>query len=119
VKGFYPVKNNADSEVLIKLKGNFLDPIPKVVIGTDVIELARPLKWYEYAWMGLPIILVTQGGAIGGGVGALAAFTSGKIFRSERPTWVKYGLTALISVAAVIADIIFVIILQSFLLKHS
>jgi hypothetical protein len=102
-KGAYSVKNNAGGDVLIKLRGNPLDPTPKVVIGKDVIQLARPLTWYEYSWMALPIALVFLGGALGGGIGAFAAYTNGKIFRSYTGAWAKYGLTALVSIAAVAA----------------
>ena len=120
VKGSYVVKNNSGSEVLIKLKNDFLDPVPKVIIGQDVIQLARPLKWYEYVWVGFPIILVLQGGAIGGFAGGLAAYTSSRIFRSNRGIVAKYALTGLISVVAVIAYLILATIVQQALfVEHS
>ena len=42
-KGRYPVRSNRGEEVLIQLKGNFIDPIPKVIFGGETIVLARPL----------------------------------------------------------------------------
>src|SRR5882672_11047337 len=63
-KGRYPVRSNRGQEVLIQLKSNFLDPIPKVIFGDETIVLARPLTWYEYLWIGLPVLLVFAGGAL-------------------------------------------------------
>jgi len=111
-KGRYLVKDDLGADTTIQLKYNFLDPIPKVKIGNDVIELATPLKWYEYTWIGIPIILVFTGGAVGGIIGALSANASGKVFRGSRSTVAKYGLSALISLGGLIALVIAATILQ-------
>ncbi len=117
-KGFYFVKNNAGIQVRIKLKSNFPDPIPKVIIDKDLIQLAAPLKWYEYLWMGLPILLIFLGGAVGGGIGGYATYTNGKIFRTQRSVWAKYGLTGLISIAAVIFYLVLGITLRILIAKY-
>jgi hypothetical protein len=101
--GGYPVRSNRGERVSIRLKGNLLDPIPKVIFGNETIVLARPLMWYEYIWIGLPILLMFKGGAIGGLVGGMATYTSARVFRSDRSALAKYGITALISVVAVVA----------------
>jgi hypothetical protein len=44
----YTVRDNSGKEVIIRLRTNHVDPIPKVEIGAKVIELARRLRWYEY-----------------------------------------------------------------------
>jgi len=111
-KGVYTVKNNSGADVPVKLRALF-DPIPKVTIGEDVVQLARPLTWYEYAWMGLPIVLVFFGGALGGGIGAFAFYTSCKIFRSAQSNFAKYGLTGLVSVGAVAIFLVLAIAIQT------
>lgn len=111
-KGRYSVRSNLGEEVLIRLKANFLDPIPKVIFGDETIVLARPLTWYEYLWIGLPILLVITGGGLGVLVGLAATYTSGRIFRSDRSVSAKYGITALVSVVAVIAFGILAVIVQ-------
>ena len=111
-KGRYSMPSDSGVTTPIELKYNFLDPIPKIKIGDELLELARSLTWYEYLWIGIPIVLVFTGGAIGGFVGALAAYTSARVFRSDRSTPMKYGLTALISVSAVIAFLVLAVLFQ-------
>ena len=111
-KGRYPVRSNSGQEVLIQLKSNFVDPIPKVVFGDQTIVLARPLTWYEYLWLGLPILLVFAGGAIGAVVGITATYTSARIFRSDRGAFAKYALTGLVSILSLVAFVILVVLAQ-------
>jgi hypothetical protein len=89
------VRDNSGKEVIIRLRTNHVDPIPKVEIGAKVIELARRLRWYEYVWMGLPILLAFEGGALGALVGLPAVQSSARVFRSERSGLSKYALSAL------------------------
>lgn len=105
-KGRYTVTADSGAEITIQLKYNYLDPIPKIKIGEEVTELANALKWYEYVWIGIPIVLVFSGGAIGGFVGAIAANTSGRLFRGDRSSLAKYGLSALVTLGALVAFIV-------------
>ena len=111
-KGRFPVRSNSGQEVLVQLKSNFLDPIPKVIFGDETIVLARPLLWYEYLWIGLPVLLVLAGGLLGAVVGAAAAYASAHIFRSGRGALARYALTGLVSLAALVAFVILVVIAQ-------
>jgi hypothetical protein len=61
------------------------------------------LRWHERFWIGLPFGLVLVGGAVGGACGAAAAACNLRLMRGDRPAFQKYLLTALISLAAVIA----------------
>ena len=111
-RGRYSVRNKADNEISVTLKYNWFDPIPKVKIEDKEIELARPIKWYEYIWMGLPIILVFLGGVLGAGIGIFATWSSARIFRSDRGICSKYILSAIISIIAVIVFFILAGFLQ-------
>jgi hypothetical protein len=111
-KGGYPVRSNRGEEVSIRLKSNFLDPIPKVIFGDETIVLARPLTWYEYLWIGLPVLLVFAGGALGALVGLTATYGSARIFRSDRGPFAKYGITAVISLLALVAFVVLAVIAQ-------
>ena len=103
----YLVTSDTGQELAVKVIYNFLDPIPKVKIGEETIELAKPLKWYEYAWIGIPMLLVFAGGALGGFVGAGSTVVNGRIFRSDRGAFSKYALAAVTTVAG--AAVFFVI----------
>lgn len=101
-RGRFEVRDDTDKTRVVELKGRFIDPLPVLSIDGESIDLGRPLAWYEYAWLGLPIVLVTVGGALGGALGFGAAYSSARIFRSDRSGLAKYALTGLISVSAAI-----------------
>ena len=98
--GLFQLRSDAGSAMPVKLKGRFLDPIPNLEVGGQIIQLAPALAWYQYAWMSLPILLVFGGGAIGGFCGGLAAVSSSRIFRSNFSEGMKYALTGAISLGA-------------------
>lgn len=111
-KGRYSVLSDAGAATSIELKYNLVDPVPKIKIGDELVVLARSLTWYEYLWIGIPIVLLFAGGALGGVIGALATYTSARVFRSDRSTAVKYGLTALISIGAFVAFVVLAVVIQ-------
>jgi Zn-dependent protease len=103
----YQVASDRGQEVAVKVIYNFLDPIPKLKIDDEMIELAKPLQWYEYVWIGIPMLLVFAGGALGGFVGAGSTVVNGRIFRSDRGAVSKYALAAVTTFAG--AAVFFVI----------
>ncbi len=116
-KGVTVVQDNAGKEVEIRIKAHYIDPVPKIEIGAESIQLARPLTWYEYVWMGLPIILVSQGGALGALIGVGAIYSSARIMRSDAGTLKKYLLSGAISVFSAVCFFIIVSAITSFLPK--
>lgn len=100
-RGRFDVRDNQGQTRVIQLKSNGIDPIPKIILGEETILLVRPLAWYEYLWMGLPIALVFVGGALGAALGAAALYASARVFRSERTPGARYALSGLISLGAV------------------
>ncbi len=100
VGGKYLLENDAGSQVIAKLKTNFVDPIPYVELGGETVRLARPLTWYEYTWLALPVALMFVGGALGGAIGVLGAMFNARVIRSERSTAARYGLAATGTVAS-------------------
>jgi len=115
----YFLRDNSGNKVLLRLKSNGLDPIPKIVIGGQTIEIARPLAWYEYLWMGLPIVLAFYGGALGTLVGLFAIYSSSHVFRSDRSTGTKFAISAAISIGSVVFFIVCIVILKLFLGQSS
>jgi hypothetical protein len=101
-KGRFTVASDSGQETAIVLKYNLLDPVPKVKIANETLQVAPSFRWYQYAWIGIPVLLLFIGGAIGGFVGALGAIANGHVFRSGYATPAKYGLSALVTVAAFI-----------------
>jgi hypothetical protein len=111
-RGAYTVRDDAGQDVAVALKNRVYDPIPLLTVGGASVELARPLAWYEYAWIGVPLLLAVNGGALGGLFGGLAFYASAHVFRSGRGAAAKYALSALLSVAAFVALVICAVILR-------
>jgi hypothetical protein len=94
------------SKSVVHLKPSILDPVPKVIVDGDQIEVVEPLSAIQLIWSGLPIIMLFIGGAIGGLIGGGAYWINILVFRSEMSVAEKYILTALISAIAVVLFLI-------------
>ncbi|MCK4541561.1 MAG: hypothetical protein KAU17_04910 [Spirochaetales bacterium] len=101
-RGKYIVRDNIGNKLLLRLKYNLVDPIPKLEIEGEDIELAPPLKWYQYVLIGLPLVLVAIGGAVGFFIGVITAYANVFISRSSKNTLMKSLLTLGTSIAAII-----------------
>jgi hypothetical protein len=60
------------------------------------------LTWYEHVWIGWPLALVAVGGGIGGACGGAAWGINRVVFLSIRQPVLRYLVTGLISVAAIV-----------------
>ena len=86
----------------INLRPSFFDPLPKIWVDDEKLTLAPPLKWYQWVWMGIPLVALTVlGGAIGAFIGLLALTINIKVFRSRLPVILRYMLTIFITLLAV------------------
>lgn len=72
--------------------------VPQLVVDGKTVEVVKPLKWYQWLWSALPIVLVFIGGALGALCGFIAFTVNANIFRSELPQLLKFLLTGVISV---------------------
>jgi hypothetical protein len=110
-KSLFVIRGASGKDVELRVKGNHVDPIPNLEIDGVAVALAKPLEWYEYAWIGLPIILAYHGGALGAAIGYAALSWSARIFRSDRSVAAKYLMTGGITLGAAIAFLASAIIL--------
>ena len=91
---------------------------PKLLVNGSVAEKRKGRytvasdSGTEYTWIGIPVLLVFMGGAIGGFVGALGAVASGRVFRGSYSTAAKYGLSALIALGALVAFVVLATLFQ-------
>lgn len=90
-------------ETPIELKRNFFDPVPKMIIGSVPVKLARSFNAFEYIWF---VVLVLSFGnspvPAGGLVGVIAAIASARLFRSKYGVLAKLLLAVLITCAAIV-----------------
>ncbi len=99
----YQLRKNDGTWADIKLKPRLFDPVPQLECDGRRIVPVRPLHWYEYAWMALPIVLAFSGGALSAFAVLGAAHLNSRILRSDRALWLRYALTGFVSLAAVVA----------------
>ena len=113
----FTVQNDDGQDVEIKLKTyyRFFDRIPELEIDGTKIKLISPLRWHEYVWTALPIILFLIGGFLGGLLGIIATHTNIKVFRSGLSITSKYIFSSFVLFLAYILFIIAFSILQSLL----
>ena len=90
--------------------------IPQLVVDGKATNLVEPLKWYEWIWGGLPLLLIFFGGAIGGACGAVGFMINTKIFRTEADGLLKYLITGVVSFVTVVVYLI-VALIFSFLIN--
>ena len=64
--------------------------VPDLLVDGTTVQVVEPLKWHEWLWAGLPLSLIFFGGALGGGLGALAFSLNIRIFRSSARGWLKF-----------------------------
>src|SRR5262245_28121658 len=112
----YNLRDNEGRQVEIKVKQNFFDPIPKLQIGNELVILAEPLKWYEYVWIALPLVLVALGGALGGATGGIAAYGNSRVFRSNQSTVAKYLICGFITAGSITMFLVLAGLLQLLIL---
>lgn len=89
--------------------------VPQLIVEGKTIRAIDPLKWYIWAWIALPILLVFVGGALGGIVGWLGFMTNAKVVRSKMDGLAKFALTAAVSVLVVAAFLAAVVALGGYL----
>jgi hypothetical protein len=106
-RGTMLLRRNDGREVVATWKSKFIGlEHPSLVVDGKEIIVFKPLKWYEYVWSGLPVLLVFVGGGLGAFLGVLGFWFSISIFRSSIKGIFKYALVALITASTVAVYIV-------------
>ena len=100
-RGEMLLQRNDGKQVVAKFKNSFLD-VPKLEVDGQVIQVVEPLKWYEWAWNAIPLLIIFSGGALPVLIGFIAFSVNASLFRSQTNTIAKYGLTGLVSFVALL-----------------
>jgi len=84
--------------------------VPQLLVDGKVINLVEPLKWYQWVWAGWPIMLLFVGGALGAITGMIAVAINAKVFRVDMSDLLKYIVSGVVSILAVVAYFIVALI---------
>ena len=97
-KRLYEVKSAEHTDTEVKISTRILDPTPVVQINERLYPVEYNLRWYEYIWLGFPLLLFLIGGLIGIVLGSVTILVNSRYFQSRRKAVEKYSLTGLIMV---------------------
>ena len=114
-KGSCFLVDNLGRSVEVRFKARPFDPLPRLQIGNETIQLKAPLKAYEYLWAALPLTLILVGGMLGGALGGAAAFLNLRVFGTSCSYGLKYVITAAISVVAFVSFLILAAVIATVL----
>ncbi len=100
--GTFTVLGEDAAPVRIRLLNRGLDLVPDVRVEDRTVVLRKPLRWFDYAWCLLPVLmfLVAIPGALSGILGAFVTCFNLRLFRILRSPLAHYPLVALVSIAA-------------------
>lgn len=97
-RGEFLIPGDNGEEIVVRLKPQFIDPIPALEANGQLIRVVPAFTW-EWIFVGLPFLLVATGGCIGGLVGGIGSWGNAMVLRSEMPTGAKAAVAALITAA--------------------
>lgn len=89
--------------------------VPRPIAPLKPLSAKPGLTWYQYIWIGLPLLLIAIGGAIGGACGGAACAINRTVFLKVSNPLLKYVWTGMISAAAFIVWLIIAAMLFGFL----
>ena len=115
-RGEMILKRNDGKQVVATWKPQLLGlDVPQLNIDGKTINLIEPLKWYQWVWGGWPVFLLFIGGALGALAGFIGFSINAKIFRTEMSDVLKYVVSGVVSILAVVAYIVAAYIFTSFI----
>ncbi len=115
-RGEMVLQRNDGRQVIASWKPQVMGlDVPQLVVDGKAVSLAAPLKWYQWVWSALPILLVFWGGLIGAIAGVIAFSINTSIFRSRLNEILKYVITAVISIIAALVYLFIAIIISTLL----
>lgn len=107
------LRRNDGNNVIATLRPRLFGlDVPQLIVEGKTIHVVEPLKWYEWAWSALPMILLFLGGALGAIAGVLGLTTNAKIFRSSMNGLAKFALTAAVSLLVGAAYFVAVVVIS-------
>jgi hypothetical protein len=97
------LRHSSGTEMVASWKPRLLGlDVPSLVVEDQTISVVDSLKWHEWLWCALPMLLIFGGGAIGASIGFIGLYINIKLFRSSLQGAAKYLVTGAVFVASFI-----------------
>ena len=102
-RGQMILKHNDGKEVVAIFKQKMLgSDVPILEVDGKSIELAKPLTWQQWIFVGSPAVILFLGGALGAVMAMVGLYLNLKLFRSEINHILKYFLCIVVTVSFII-----------------
>ena len=102
-RGEMVLQRNDGKQVTARWKPQFLGlDVPQLTVDGKTVHLVEPLKWYQWAWGGWPVLLLFAGGFLGAMAGMIAVVINARVFRAEMSEVLKYIISGVVSILAVV-----------------
>lgn len=102
-RGEMVLQRNDGKKVTASWQQQFLGlDVPQLLVDGKAIRFVEPLKWYQWIWGGWPVLLLFIGGALGAITGMIAFAINAKVFRAEMSQALKFVVTGVVSILAVV-----------------
>ena len=104
------------STVSVFFQNAFFDTIPRLIVNGKTIQIAPPLKWYQYTFCGLTLFLILFGGAIGSILSMIGFLINIRTMRVKwKPLWRYLAILAthMIVLAAYLAVSVLITVLTT------
>jgi hypothetical protein len=110
-RGEMLLRTNDGRDVPVKWKPTFLD-LPALDVGGQAVRYVEPIKWYQFVWGGLPVLMVFAGGILGVGLGMLGLMLNLHIFRSNMSKPLQYLAVFGVSAAVALVFVALALVIQ-------
>ncbi|MAT41304.1 MAG: hypothetical protein CL609_03105 [Anaerolineaceae bacterium] len=94
------LKGKNGKPVSVYIQSAFFDTVPRLRVDGKTIYVAPPLKWHQYVWAGVPLILVLYGGMLGAILALLGFIFNIRLARSNLSPLLRFaaigGITILV-----------------------
>ena len=104
----------------IEMRPSLLDPLPQMWVDNEKLIIAPPMKWYQWVWVSLPlIVLIVLGTFVGAIFGIPAMLLNIQIFRSRLSMFLRYAFSLLLTLIAVVLYMVTATYLSTLLLDFT
>jgi hypothetical protein len=98
--GQYVLEPTTGEKITLRLQNRFLDPVPAVLVDGRPLAVHPPLRWYQYLWLLLPLLLIVPGGVYGAVPAVMAVVVNARLWRTSLDLFLRFLYSSMVLLAA-------------------